>query len=298
MLTDRSRTVDLDGATHYLDLGGPDGAPPLVCVHGLGGSHVNWVAVGPALAERQHVYVPDLAGHGLTFPDHRRADVDSNQRLLDRFLHTVTGTPVVLMGNSMGGMISILQASRRPETVCGLVLVDPAVPGPPQKHDPTVMLRFAGYTVPGIAQTFLSRRRQRLSPAQQVQQVLDLCCVDPDRVPRTLVDRAVALAEQRQSVPGIDAAFLEAARSVMRHLIRRDRMLAAMRSVDVPVLLIQGERDRLVSVEAARGAARANPHWELLVAEGVGHVPQIEVPDWTVDAYRRWSTRHELSREG
>ena len=297
LATEASRTIDLDGYTHYLDLGGPDEVPALVCVHGLGGSHVNWTAVAPALAERQHVYVPDLAGHGLTFPDHRRTDVDSNQRLLDKFLQKVAGPPVVLMGNSMGGMISILQAARHPETVSGLVLVDPAVPGPLQRLDSTVTRNFVGYALPGVANAMLARRRQRLSPAQQVQEVLNLCCVDTDRVPRDLVDRQVAVAARRRSVRGIDAAFLDSARSVLRHLVRREQLLAAMRSIDVPVLLLQGDRDRLVSVEAARMAAIANPHWELRIAEGVGHVPQMEAPAWTLDQYRGWIDSTGLLQE-
>ena len=52
----RSRTIDLDGPVHYADFGGT--GPTLVLVHGLGGSHVNWMAVGPALAHeigRAHV---------------------------------------------------------------------------------------------------------------------------------------------------------------------------------------------------------------------------------------------------
>ncbi len=287
-VTATSRTIDLDGYTHYVDLAGPDSAPPLVCVHGLGGSHVNWMAVAPALADRQRVVVPDLAGHGLTFPDHRRTDVGSNQRLLDRFLREVVGRPVVLMGNSMGGMISILQAARHPETVAALALVDPAIPGPLQRLDPTVTRNFIGYAVPGLANALLARRRARLSPVEQVQQVLDMCAVDVARIPRDLVAHQVAVAERRHRVPGVDSAFLDAARSVLLHLVRRDQLLAAMRSIDVPVLLLQGDRDRLVHVGAARMAARDNPHWELHIAEDVGHVPQMEAPDWVLARYHEW----------
>lgn len=294
MLTDTSRTVDLGGYTHYLDLDGPEGAPPLVCVHGLGGSHVNWLAVGPLLAQHQRVYAPDLAGHGLTYPDQRPTDVDSNQRLLDRFLRSVTGTPVVLMGNSMGGMVSILQAARHPETVAGLVLIAPAIPGPIQRPDPRVLTNFAGYALPGVANALLARRRHRLSPREQVAEVLDLCCVDAARVPADVVERSVEVTTRRRHVRGIDSAFLDSARSVMLHLVRRDGLLAAMRSVDVPVLLLQGDQDRLVSVDAARMASRAHPHWEVQIAPGIGHVPQLEAPEWTVDAYRRWSQRHHL----
>ena len=288
LVADASRTIDLDGHTHYLDLGGPDGVPPLVCVHGLGGSHANWMAVAPSLAQHQHVYLPDLAGHGLTFPDHRRTDVGSNQRLLDRFLRDVAGAPAVLMGNSMGGMISILQAARHPETVSALVLVDPAVPGPLQRPDPAVARHFIGYALPGVSGALLARRRSRLNPAQQVEQVLNMCCVDSTRVPVDVVEQLVALATRRQSVPGIDSAFLDAARSVMRQLVRREQFKAAMRSIEVPVLLLQGDRDRLVSADAAKMAARDHPHWELQIAEDVGHVPQLEVPRWTEDRYREW----------
>ena len=288
LAADASRTIDLGGYTHYLDLAGPDDVPPLVCVHGLGGSHVNWTAVAPDLADRQRVYVPDLAGHGLTFPDRRGTDVDSNQRLLDRFLREVVGRPVVLMGNSMGGMISLLQTARNPETVSGLVLVDPAIPGPIQRLDPSVARTFATYAVPGMANALLARRRSRLTPAQQVQEVLDTCCVDTDRVPRDLIDRQVALATRRQTVGGVDGAYINAARSVMLHLVRRTGILAAMRAVEVPVLLLQGDRDRLVPVEAAHAAAAAYPEWDVRIAKGVGHVPQMEAPDWTVQQVREW----------
>ena len=289
--TTLSRTVDLGGPTHYLDFGGPDDAPPLVLVHGLGGSHVNWLAVGPSLAERQRVYAPDLAGHGLTLPDHRATDVAANQRLLDRFLREVVGEPVVLAGNSMGGMISILQAARNPDTVRALVLVDPAVPGPRTRTDPQVALNFLTYSVPVLAPVALAARRRRTTPPEQVRKVLDLCCVDPGRVPADLVDHAIELATRRQRVPGIDTAFLEAARSVLRHLVRRTHLQEAMRAVTVPVLLLQGDRDRLVPLAAAQRAAADHPHWELHVAEGVGHVPMLEAPEWFLATYRGWSER-------
>ena len=46
----RSRTIDVRGPLHFLEGGS---GPPIVLVHGLGGSHVNWFAVAPRLAERR-----------------------------------------------------------------------------------------------------------------------------------------------------------------------------------------------------------------------------------------------------
>jgi pimeloyl-ACP methyl ester carboxylesterase len=66
--TDRSisRWVDLDGPVHYVDHGGPEHGPLLVCVHGLGGSLVNWLAIAPLLTSTCRVIAIDLAGFGHT----------------------------------------------------------------------------------------------------------------------------------------------------------------------------------------------------------------------------------------
>ena len=58
--------------------------------------------------------------------------------------------------------------------------------------------------------------------------------------------------------------------------------------IRVPVLLLHGDRDRLVPIGAARAAAAANPSWRFEVAHGVGHVPQLEVPEWTVERIAEW----------
>src|SRR3954453_13342756 len=124
-----SRVVDLDGPVHYVDFGGPASGPAVVLVHGLGGSHLNWDLLAPLLTEHARVWALDLPGFGLSEPEHRLATVHNNVKVLDRFIREIAGAPVVLVGNSMGGMISILQTAQQPETVSRLVLVDPAVPG-------------------------------------------------------------------------------------------------------------------------------------------------------------------------
>src|SRR5262249_58391081 len=125
MLSVVSRHADLDGPVHYLDFGG-DG-PPLVCVHGLGGSALNWTAVGAGLAAHHHVLALDLRGFGQT-PLGSATRLRDNVRLLDLFLRQVVGRPATLVGNSMGGLLSVWQAAEHPDTVCNLVLVDPALP--------------------------------------------------------------------------------------------------------------------------------------------------------------------------
>jgi pimeloyl-ACP methyl ester carboxylesterase len=61
-----------------------------------------------------------------------------------------------------------------------------------------------------------------------------------------------------------------------------------IREVQAPVLLIHGERDRLVPVAAARAAARANPGWTVVILPDAGHVPQLELPAQTARAVLDW----------
>lgn len=287
--TVRSATVDLDGPTHYFDFGGPADGPLIVCVHGLGGAAWNWAAVAPALAERCRVLAIDLAGHGRTPAANRRTTVSANRRLLDRFLREVAGEPAVLMGNSMGGAISLLEAAASPDLVSGLVLVNPALPRPALAPiDPRVAATFAAMALPGIGEAALNRRRRRRTPAQQVHETLALCCVDPKRIPPDVLALGIALTEEKYTQPGGPADFLDAARSLVRMLARSRTFRAKMADVRAPVLLIHGEADRLVSLRVAKSVADANPHWRFEVARGIGHVPQLEAPEWTAALVLEW----------
>ncbi|MDQ1698096.1 MAG: hypothetical protein QOJ03_3449 [Frankiaceae bacterium] len=293
--TIRSRTVDLDGLTHYLDFGGKPGGPLVVCVHGLGGAAWNWAALAPRLTDHARVLAVDLAGHGRTPAAGRRTTVPANRRLLDRFLGDVAGEPAVLIGNSMGGAISLLEAAAAPELVRGLVLVDPALPRPLlSRIDARVAAQFALMSLPGLGEAVLSRRRQRLTPEQQVRETLALCCVDSSRIPADVVAMGIELAGERAGDRYAAADFLTAARSVVKLLTRSGRYVEAMRAVRAPVLLVHGDQDRLVPLRVARSVAAANPTWQLEIARDTGHVPQLEQPEWTAGVVLRWMRAQAL----
>ena len=163
-----SQFVDVDGLpVHWVDFGGPEDAPLAVCVHGLGGSFVNWMALAPRLTDRYRVVALDLAGNGRTPIAGRHADIRSNRRLIDGFLNAadgIAGRPVTLIGNSMGGLLSMLQAARHPETVERLVLVDPAVPPPKNQlpRDPRFLASFMFMATPFVGERLMLRRGKRV----------------------------------------------------------------------------------------------------------------------------------------
>src|SRR5205823_3335682 len=100
--------------------------PPLLLVHGLGGSATNWCELAPLLAARRRVLVPDLPGHGRSaalpavsglepFAD-RLALVAEREQML----------PAAVVGHSLGGLVALRLAIRRPREVAALVLAGAA----------------------------------------------------------------------------------------------------------------------------------------------------------------------------
>lgn len=287
-----SRTVDLDGPVHYVDHGGE--GDPMVLVHGLGGSHVNWCGVAPRLAQKRRVFAIDLPGFGRTRLHGRRADVESNATLVRRFVDEVVGEPATLVGNSMGGALSVMTAAAAPESVRAAVLVNAALPrGRGGRLDPRVGLMFATYMIPWLGESVLASYSAKVTPAQFVKEMLALCAAEPKKLAPSFVDAHVALAEERRAggphgewTKEGQAAYLQAARSLIKALLA-PRVSRAISDVRVPVLVLHGDRDRLVHVASARAAAERRG-WPLEIFEGVGHVPQLESPERFVEVVERW----------
>ncbi|MGH7293977.1 MAG: alpha/beta fold hydrolase [Polyangiaceae bacterium] len=272
----------------YLDFGGE--GPPMVLVHGLGGSSVNWLAVGRALARDHHVYALDLPGFGRTPPGEDAPTIRSFRRKVARFLDEVAGGPSVLVGNSMGGLVSLAVAARRPELVSRLVLVSPALPrAPGARQDPRVFATFLLYMLPGAGELYLRRRKNTRTPEQESNEILELCTVDVRRIPPEVLAAHHALAHERRSMPWANATFLGAARSMTRGILFPRKVRTWIESVRAPTLLVHGEKDRLVPVASSREVCRVRRDFHLEVLDDVGHVPQMEVPERFLAAVRAFA---------
>lgn len=280
------------GPVHWVEFGDDTSTKaPIVFVHGLGGSHLNWALVAPSLTSDRHAYALDLRGFGLTPGWPRSTSIEANVALLDCFLRDVVGRPSVLIGNSMGGLISARRTARESDSIVGLVLVDPALPPVSRRPDLGVAALFATYAIPGVGELAMRAMQTRSTPEAAVQRVIDLCFADPGRVDPAMLTVNVELAKARGSIPGKEESFLRAARSLMFTLARPDRYRAMLHRIDVPVLLINGEADRLVPIEAARRAAAANPAWDTVFLPDVGHTPQLEAPAEMINAVTSWLAR-------
>lgn len=311
----RTATVRIDRAdldrgpgAHDVHAARWDGAAPgsdavtVVCVHGLGGSHVNWQLLAPLIAGLSgiaQVWAPDLAGFGLTGlagPDggERGARLDDQVDLLRGLVRTVSpDAPVVLVGNSMGGLLSILLASRRPELVAGLTLINPALPAPlGARLDPQVVANFAAFALPRLGERVLAQRQNRLTPRRQVEQTMALCAAQPDALDREALDAHVEMAAQRRALPYAHRAFLEAARDIVRTVsVGRGRVWDAVARISAPGLYVQGALDRLIRQEAGALLMKHRPDWDHVRYEDLGHVPMVEAPERVAADIERWLRR-------
>jgi pimeloyl-ACP methyl ester carboxylesterase len=270
------RTIDLGGPVHYLDFGGS--GRPMVLVHGLGGSALNWMDAAPLLAAHARVFALDLLGHGRTPCGHLTSSVQHNAELIPRFIERLAAGSVVLVGNSMGGYLSMKVAARHPELVEAVVLVDPALPQAPDVIDPTTMQLFAMYATPGVGEQVLRDWIRSAGPEGLMDQMLLQIAHDPARISTAWRAAHVAEIRERQRLPTAVDDMLVAARSLIEGLLNGKPWRESVDRIGAPTLIVHGAHDRLVSIVAARELASIRSDWSLEVMEECGHIPMAEDP--------------------
>lgn len=287
-----SRFAELGAPVHHVVWEGPR-ERTFVLVHGLGGSLLSWLLVGPGLARHGRVLALDLWGFGRTARDGHRSRLTEQRALVSRFVHEVAGGgPVVLVGNSMGGGIAMLQAALEPATVVGLVLSNSVFPfARGSLPAPIVMVGFGLYRIPRVGEWAARQRITRFEAERAVRIGLRIIAADPSTIPDDLVRLHVEQLVAHQQDPDAGPAFLEAARSLMALGRRPKTARWILEQVKAPVLAIHGRLDRLVPVGYARAAVRNRPGWELVELPGVGHVPQMEAPQDWLAAVESWLAR-------
>ena len=279
--------LNIGGPIRITDYGGSGRL--LLLVHGLGGSTENWDVVGPDFAKLGHSIALDLVGFGDSDPWDRRASVEDNARLLAEVTQLLGYEKATLVGNSMGGLISIIAATEHAERVERLVLVNPALPVS-RRHPPDleVLTKLLGPLVPGVGVPAFKAYRAAHSPEEETTETLRMITVDPSTVSDWAKDRLTEANRRRRGHDWAIPSFLEADRSIARYVLRPRRYRKLIHRVGAPTLLIHGAEDRLVSVDSARWAASERPCWDYAEMDDVGHVPMLEASERFMSVVTGW----------
>lgn len=279
-------TIDLDGPVSILDYGG-DG-PLIVCVHGLEGSAYNWALIAPKLAETHRVIAPDLSGFGFTPPLEGGSSVERNAELvkdvIDRF-----GGSAMLIGNSMGGLISILTSELYPDRVNALVLIDPATPVFSWLTiNPHAAARLSLPLIPWLGEALIDMYRDQITVDEGVAEALTFVTAHPETLSAEVWAHATEIAALRRTQPWATKALVEGMTSIAPFVVTKKKFGELIHKVTQPTLVVHGTEDRLVHPSAARWVGRQRPDWTVALFEGVGHVPMLEVPDRLLDVFDTW----------
>ena len=114
------RFAEIKGVRMRYFVGGE--GPPLILVHGLGGAAANWTELVPLLMRRHRLLVPDLPGHGGSAALPAVAGLEPFADRVALVAEREGMLPAPVVGHSLGGMVVLRMALRRPDDIPAVVL--------------------------------------------------------------------------------------------------------------------------------------------------------------------------------
>lgn len=264
-----TQTLTVEGRSVRVQVEGPDAGVPLVLVHGIGRSIEDWNLLIPLLSKTHRVIALDVPGFGYSARRDEPATLPALARGVITTLDVLGETrPVHLVGNSLGGAVSLQTLALAPDRVASLTLLNSAGFG----SEVSYILRMLA--IPVLGKVLLNRpSRAGLAHAERALYA-DRKLADKERV-------AHALRLGRQ--PGA-AVFMD---EIMRSLGRpirgvlpqwRADLLAAVAAHPRPMLIVWGDRDRILPPRQFDAAKLAFPAARTHLFTNTGHMPHIERP--------------------
>ena len=239
----------------------------------------------PALARKHRVYAPDLPGSddsAKPVSDHSSAFFE---QFVAAFVDVLNIGRATFIGSSLGGLIALRLALSEPARVGTLVLVDSAGLGR------AVNLAFTSVNVPCLVEAAMPLWRTWVGAYQRAWGRAMLLFAHPSSTPREWLAEQCRMAQS----PGYLEAHLTALRTLVDPAGQREVLVDRLPLLEVPTLIVWGERDRAFPESQARSAAARLRKGSLAVIPDCGHLPHIECPDQFVATLERFldgSTHH------
>ncbi len=262
-----SSFINVEGMNvHYRDEG--KGSIPVVLIHGTGSSLHTFEEWTTQLKEDHRVVRMDLPGYGLTGPFiDRNYSMEHYAHFIAEFLKALGIKKCVVGGNSLGGNIAWRFTAEYPEMVEKLILIDAS--GYPLKAK-SVPLAFKVAKTPVVRNLFTY-----ITPKSVARSSVKNVYADKSKVSEALVDRYFELTLRE----GNRQAFIDRLNTPLDTTSYK-----RIRSIQKPTLIIWGDQDELIPVEAAYRFHDDLPADTLVILKDTGHVPMEESPDQSLEA--------------
>lgn len=261
----QDKMIAVDGVNiRYRDSGG-DG-PTVLMTHGIAGSLELWQKQLETADGTVRLMAWDMPGHGLSGMGEQPYDPDSFSRFAWRFADALGLQKLVLVGNSLGGAISLRMADLQPNRVAGLLLSDAATLGR------ETYLPFRLMTLPLLGEVM--NRPGSMAVEQQLKALF--------HDPSVVTDELRACVTRNVHKPGAVAPFLATLRRMTNLSGQRplvvERSRAILGALQIPVTIVHGRQDIVLPLSHSQAAAALCRQAEIIVLEDCGHTPQFEQP--------------------
>lgn len=251
----------------YLDVGQ---GPPVILVHGLGGSLWVWENQWASLSAAHRVIAVDLLGFGLSDKPEIAYTPSELVRVFRDFMDAVGVQRATLVGNSMGAGLAAGMALTYPERVDRLILID-GLPGHVRRNLTSPLIRHTLETV-ALAPAWLLKLKPGLDWQGSVEEDLAEAVYDKSLLTPAVVARESSL----QSRPGRLYPLLTLLKNLPLWEQGFGRQLGHIRH---PTLIIWGAEDRIFPATIGWGLQTTVPGSKLVLIPAAGHLPQWERPE-------------------
>jgi magnesium chelatase accessory protein len=259
----QSRLVKAGGLTWHVQRLGQ--GPTLLLVHGTGAATHSFAALMDRLRDHFDIIAMDLPGHGFTAPTGSRGmSLDGMAEGIDALLTALEARPALAVGHSAGAAILIRMAAR------GMI-------------QPASIVSLNGALVPfkGWAGQVFQPMARMFSMLPIMPMIFAWRASNPAFVGEILsqtgskIDAATA---ERYSRLARSTGHAQAAFDMMANW-DLPSLQPDIETLDVPLVLVGTQRDRMVPADDAYLTARKNPRARAIRLEGVGHLAHEEAPD-------------------
>ena len=247
---------------HYLDWGNPT-AHPMIMLHGLRSYAHVWDDVAKEFCDKYHILSLDQRGRGDSdWAVDGKYDTDDYVSDFEQFVDQLGLNRFILIGHSMGGTNSIVYASRHPEKVTALIIVDNGPrPSTPRAADGRIRQELE--TTPrffaSLDEAAAMWRAQRPTLTEEAAKM---------RAQNTVKELPDGKWTWKWDFEGISKASLNADPS------KRIDLWPYVRNIKCPTLVVRGEKSDAFSIETAEEMKRAN-----------GNIRWVEIPNATHTVY-------------
>ena len=239
------------GRLNLLEVEGRGDLPPIVLFHGLASCALDYGPLFPRLSRHaRHLFALDMPGHGQSPVPEGGMDPDALEEAILEALDQVVDEPVILVGNSMGGLAALRYARARPERVLGLVLASPG--GAPMTAE----------ALDGLLDVF------RIRTLRKARAFVERFAAHPNWLVRHVVAWGVRYRTRSKGVSDL------VSRIDSELLLTPDEL----EDLDMPMLIVWGAEDGLLPSEHVEFFETHLPHAAIEKPEGMGHSPFFDRP--------------------